>query len=173
PGPGDRLVRIDVPPLTRSELGRLFVRLPQLRDLTPEQRQVITRTIGGHPRLIEFVDALLRQGRSNLKDVADKLRDLAWHEEIDLNAQRDVEQAVDAAVLLGSRNIVLGMLVDLLDGEQRELLLQAAVSTIPLSPDDLSYARYGRAVEGPQRDAALRAVARLVALTLLSPALGE
>ena len=33
PGPGDRLVGIELPPLTRSELGRLFVRLPQLRDL--------------------------------------------------------------------------------------------------------------------------------------------
>jgi hypothetical protein len=59
-GRDDRLlVPIELPPLTGSELRRLFLRLPALRALPQEDRTLVARAIGGHPRLIEFVDALL------------------------------------------------------------------------------------------------------------------
>ena len=44
----------------------MFLRLPALADLDVEDRRLLMRTIGGHPRLIEFTDALLRGGRSSL-----------------------------------------------------------------------------------------------------------
>jgi hypothetical protein len=77
PGPDRALVEVGVPALSPSELRRLFLRLPALRDMAAVDRRLLTRTIGGHPRLIEFVDALLRGGRANLFHVQDKLRDLA------------------------------------------------------------------------------------------------
>ena len=88
PDPNDLLVEIPIPPLSPSELRRLFLRLPALRDLDPEDRRFLQRTVGGHPRLIEFVDALLRGGRANLKQVQAKLRDLARIEGIDLTRPR-------------------------------------------------------------------------------------
>jgi hypothetical protein len=54
--------------LTGSELRRLFLRLPALRALPQENRTLVARAIGGHPRLIEFVDALLRGGHTELRD---------------------------------------------------------------------------------------------------------
>jgi hypothetical protein len=57
PVPGDAmsmLLEVPVPPLSRSELGRLFLRHPALRDLEAEDRRAVMRTIGGHPRLIEL-----------------------------------------------------------------------------------------------------------------------
>jgi hypothetical protein len=88
PGPQDLLIEIPIPPLSPSELARLFLRLPALRDLDPEDRRLLHRTVGGHPRLIEFVDALLRGGRANLKQVQAKLRDLARSQGIDLTRPR-------------------------------------------------------------------------------------
>jgi hypothetical protein len=72
-------------------------------------------------------------------------------------------------VLLGSRDIVLGELLDLLTDQQRELLLQASVSTIPLSLDDLVIAVHGRKADAVHRQQMATDVQRLLALTLLSP----
>jgi len=85
PLPSDRidLARIDVPALSPAEQRRLFLRLTNLRDLDPDDRRLIAATIGGHPRLIEFVDALLRHGRGNLRHVGQKLRQLAAKTGID------------------------------------------------------------------------------------------
>ena len=62
--------------------------MPALHDLDAADRRLLTRTIGGHPRLIEFVDALMRGGRSSLKDVQVKLRDLARTQGVDLARDR-------------------------------------------------------------------------------------
>jgi hypothetical protein len=43
----------------------MFLRPPALRDLDAEERTILVRSIGGHPRLIEFVDASLRGGKAN------------------------------------------------------------------------------------------------------------
>jgi len=164
------LLRIDLPPLTQSELGRLLLRLPALRELEPDDRRVVVATIGGHPRLLEFVNALLRQGRANLRDVTTKLRRLAGEHGITLAGRRSLTQAVEEAVLLGSRDIFLDQLLDLVSDEQREVLLQAAVSTLPLSLDDVAVARFGRDPTVPQRKEVATAAERLVDLTLLAPA---
>jgi hypothetical protein len=49
PGTEASLVRVDLPGLSAAELGRLFLRLPALRELSVEDRRVVTRTIGGIP----------------------------------------------------------------------------------------------------------------------------
>ena len=72
------------PALSQAELRRLFLRLPKLRDLEAEDRRLLTRTIGGHPRLIEFTDALLRGGHASFRHVQTRLRDLARAEGLDL-----------------------------------------------------------------------------------------
>jgi hypothetical protein len=56
PGPDRLLVQVPVPALSTAELRRMFLRLPALRDLDAADRLLLTRTIGGHPRLIEFTD---------------------------------------------------------------------------------------------------------------------
>ena len=77
PGPDRFLAQIPLPPLSAAELRRMFLRLPALRDLDSEDRRLLMRAIGGHPRLIEFTDALLRGGRASLRHVQARLRDLA------------------------------------------------------------------------------------------------
>ena len=84
PGPDRFLVRVPVPGLSAAELRRMFLRLPAIADLDPADQLLLIRAIGGHPRLIEFTDALLRGGRSSLRHVQVKLRDLARAEGVDL-----------------------------------------------------------------------------------------
>jgi hypothetical protein len=125
--------------------------------------------IGGHPRLIEFIDALLRQGRANLKETVTRLRQLATQQGVQLNESRPLGQAIQEAMLLGSRDILLDQLMDLLTREQRELLLMAAVTSPPMSADDLVIACHGDNATAKQQIATAAAVHRLVDLTLLTP----
>jgi hypothetical protein len=162
------LLRVDLPELSPSELRRLMLRLPALRELDAQDRRLITRTIGGHPRLIEFVDVLLRQGAANFVHTAQKLRTLARVEHLDVTSPRSVEAGVAQAVVLGSRDILLDELVAGLSSAQRELLLQAAVSTVPFTRDDLAVARYGTEPSTAQRQAVVADADRLRDLTLLS-----
>jgi tetratricopeptide (TPR) repeat protein len=168
PVPGDDdLHRVEVPPLSPAELRRMLLRMPMLRDLPVEDRRLIVTTIGGHPRLIEFVDALLRgrRGRGLLHSVSEKLRALAAAEGVPLaRSPREAPTLSDAtrqALILGSRDILLEELLALLTPRQREVLLQAAVSRVPMSIDDL-----GSALD-PPGDVREEAD-RLIDLTLLS-----
>ena len=112
PGPDRFLAQIPIPPLSAAELRRMFLRLPALRDLEAEDRRLLMRTIGGHPRLIEFTDALLRGGRASLRHVQAKLRDLAREQGIDLGRDQPLESVLDQAMLLGSADILLTELVE-------------------------------------------------------------
>jgi tetratricopeptide (TPR) repeat protein len=171
PGPDRFLVEIPVPALSAAELRRMFLRLPALRDLGPDDRGLLTRAIGGHPRLIEFTDALLRGGHANLRDVQTKLRNLARDQGIDLIQQRSLQQAADQAMVLGSADILLTELLRLLTDRQAPIVLQVAVSRAPMTLGDLGFAlTAGPPPTSGQLDlTALRAdVDRLAGLTLLA-----
>ena len=170
PGLSPLLAEIQVPALSPSELRRLFLRLPALRDLAIENRRLLQRTIGGHPRLIEFVDALLRGGRANLAHVQTKLRDLADSEGVDVTRPQPLGQAVDQAMLLGSADILLEGLLDLLTRHQRALLDQVAISRAPMRLEDLAHALADDPEQAATTDLnTLEAdVDRLVSLTLLT-----
>jgi CHAT domain/AAA ATPase domain len=114
PGPDRFLAQIPLPALSPAELRRLFLRLPALQNLETEDRRLLMRTIGGHPRLIEFTDALLRGGRASLRHIQVKLRDLARQEGLDLRQGQPLRAILDQAMLLGSANILLTELLGLL-----------------------------------------------------------
>ncbi|MGH3935295.1 MAG: hypothetical protein ACRDS1_10030, partial [Pseudonocardiaceae bacterium] len=170
PGLNHALAEIAIPPLSPSELRRMFLRLPTLRDLDSDDHRLLHRTIGGHPRLIEFVDALLRGGRANLRHVQTKLRDLAREHGIDLTRPLPLTQAVGRAMLLGSADILLDELLGLLTPRQRVLLDQIVVSRAPMRLDDLAHS----VTDGPQPASPAELddldtdVQRLVDLTLLT-----
>ncbi|WP_238011771.1 CHAT domain-containing protein [Dactylosporangium sp. AC04546] len=140
------LLRVEVPRMGDAELGRLLLRLPALRDLDPDDRATVLETVGGHPRLVEFVDALLHGegGRARLPEVTERLRALARRERIALaRSAADAPAAADAArqaVTLAARDMLVEELVGLLDEAERETLLQAAVVRIPLTATDLALA---------------------------------
>jgi len=169
PGAATMLHRIALQPLSPAELRRLLLRLPALRDLVGEERRAVIDTIGGHPRLLEFANALLRGGRGNLKEVAARLKRLSAHD-VKVAGRRTPGEAIRDAVLLGSRDILLDELWLTLAAEQRELLLQAAVSREPQSLAELAVSRWGTDPSAQQRAAVIRDAEHLIDLTLLSVA---
>ena len=174
PDPDRFLARIPVPALSPAELRRLFLRLPALRDLGAEDRRVLARAIGGHPRLIEFTDALLRGGHASFRHVQVKLRDLARQPGADLSAAGSVNAAVEQAMVLGSADILLEGLVGLLTPGQGAVLRQVAVCRAPMTLEDLAFALAAGGQNGdagPGAGPAIRALAedvtRLADLTLI------
>ena len=160
----DLLMPIELPPLTPAELRRLFLRLPALRELSVQDRRLVARTIGGHPRLIEFVDVLLRAtGAGTFLHVTQKLRALARQQHLDLTAPRGLGESLNQAMLLGSRDIILDTLLAQLTPTQHDLALQAGILTAPFTPTDLLHPT-------PDQPGGAADVQRLRELTLLSPA---
>jgi len=169
----DLLLPVELPPLSPAELRRLFLRLPELRTLSVADRRLVTRTIGGHPRLIEFLDVLLRDGGAGgFLHVTQRLHALARAEHLDVTSRRTLDEGVTQAVLLGSRDIVLDTLIGRLAPSQRELLLQAALSATPFTTADLTHARHGENCTSEQARAIAADTERLRELTLLSTAPG-
>jgi hypothetical protein len=171
PDAEDTLYRLPLPGLSPAELGRLFLRMPTLRELSAQDRRLVQHTIGGHPRLIEFLDVVLRDGPgARFRHVTRKLRALATAEGIELREPHALADGVSEVLRLGSRDILLEALVaDLIPG-QRELLLQASLSRAPFGIADLAHTRHGDEPT-PDQTRAVRADAeRLTDLTLLTPA---
>jgi tetratricopeptide (TPR) repeat protein len=159
------VIRIDVPPLSPSELRRMFLRLPALHDLNAEDRTILVRSIGGHPRLIEFVDAMMRRGKAINPHVKERLNQLAQHANRPVSRPSGVADAAATAVELGAEDILIQGLLDLLEPNELEVLAQIAVSRAPMRPSDLAYALAGEPAE-PGADL-IATVERLTDLTLI------
>ena len=123
-------------PLSRAETRKLFYRLPSLANAAPETLGLVLRHIGGHPRLLEYLDALLRQGIARLPEVTRRLR--AQAQRLGLapeNLGGDLEQSMRNALWLGAEDILLDQLLDILRAtpEALETLFQASVFALPVS----------------------------------------
>ncbi|GIF96985.1 CHAT domain-containing protein [Catellatospora citrea] len=163
------LLRAEVPPLGDAELRRMLLRLPALRELSPADRETVLQVADGHPRLLEFVDALLRGGaRARLPEVTARLRRLARQERMTLARSAGAAEATRQAVALTARDMLLDDLLGLLSDVERETLLQAAVCRVALSPGDLAFAVRGREASDEEHAATAGHVSRLRDLTLVT-----
>ncbi|MEJ2851874.1 CHAT domain-containing protein [Saccharothrix sp. CCNWLW140] len=170
------LLHLNVPPLTPAELSRLLLRLPALREQSPQNRQLIADTIGGHPRLVEFLDILLRQRpdpTTTLRHVTTKLRALARRESLDPGPGRPLNRGIDDAIRLGSRDILLDTLLTHLTAPQLELALQTSLFRATTTTQDLVHTRHGATPTDDQMLDLDRDITRLQDLTLLTTVDGE
>ncbi len=134
----NRVLRhLDIGPLSPSETRRLFLRLDGLRTLTAADAVLVNRLVGGHPRVLEFLDALIKGGAS-IDRVRSKFDELATEHGIDLSETRELREDVALAVQLGARDICLDVLLSTLDDAERDVLLQTAVSSLPVPVRDLT-----------------------------------
>ncbi|MDN3296083.1 tetratricopeptide repeat protein [Streptomyces ficellus] len=162
-------------PLTWQETRKLIWRLPGVDALSPaEQRQVWTR-LGGHPRSLEYLDALLRDGAARFEDVSARLRAALGGRDV---PSRELAQSLDETGALIAQDVLLPELVARLDALPlaRPLLLGAAVYRLPVDREGLAWqvatlpaAPSGEAEPPPVPDGMDDAVARLSHLGLLAP----
>jgi tetratricopeptide (TPR) repeat protein len=75
PHAAGRLTAHHLGPLSRAETDKLMWRLPALGALERPERDQAYADVGGHPRALEYVDALLHGGRTKFRVIADRMED--------------------------------------------------------------------------------------------------
>lgn len=74
-----RLAFRGVGPLSAAETGKLVWSLPALDRLSEAEVERVWRLVGGHPRSLEHLDALLSKGHGRYPDITKRLNDAVAH----------------------------------------------------------------------------------------------
>ena len=142
-----RLAALHLGPLSLAETRKLIWRLPGLDALTPAEKNRAYRDVGGHPRTLEYLDALLRGGQARFDDVADRMEDRLRDRGITDPAAwlarpgRDLDATLAEAVTLSVDDILLTGLLDRLSATAlaTELIIGASVYRIPVDDTALTF----------------------------------
>jgi tetratricopeptide (TPR) repeat protein len=108
-------------PLSLAETRKLIWRLPALDALPTADQQRAYAVVGGHPRTMEYLDALLRGGDAVFPDVADRLeaaiadRGVADPQQWMADVQGDLDRALAETVTLAADDVLLDELLASLD----------------------------------------------------------
>jgi tetratricopeptide (TPR) repeat protein len=134
-------------PLSLAETRKLVWRLPGLDRLDPAELQQAYADVGGHPRALEYLDALLRGGQARFHDVTGRLeRALAarqidnpsgWLAEVGGNLDRALAETITLAV----HDVLLDELLDRVDRVPlaRRLLRGVSVSRLPVDEHGVAW----------------------------------
>ncbi|MCP4689057.1 MAG: CHAT domain-containing protein, partial [Desulfobacterales bacterium] len=145
PGSDPWLAPLHLGPLSPAQTRKLFLRLPALEEKDPATLTMIHRCIGGHPRVLEYLDALLRKGAARLPRVAVLFREMADKAGITkAEMGRDTEASIRQALLLGAEDILLSQLLEIIGHREKDLALlhQASVFTLPVDAAGLALAMH-------------------------------
>jgi tetratricopeptide (TPR) repeat protein len=133
-------------PLSWAETRKLFWRLPGLDALSPSDQQQAYLNVGGHPRTLEYLDALLRGGRARFADVAIRMERIlaargltpatVWQQ-----GKPGLDAALAEAITLAVDDVVLGQLLGHLEAVPlaRHLLVGASVYRLPVDDVGLGW----------------------------------
>jgi tetratricopeptide (TPR) repeat protein len=165
PGAEHYLRRIDLGPLSRAETRKLMLRLEGLAQQPSQNVKQIERAIGGHPRTLEYLDALLRHGAAQLGRVRERLEKYAEREGIALDGSDVLAERLQDAIRIAAADAMVAELVRVVGETPGDLkvLWQASVFPFPVPEGALVF-------DGEAGDPAAlsSAVDRLVASSLLA-----
>ena len=152
-----RLDGLHLGPLSFAETRKLFWRLPALDKLGKEEQLRAYADVGGHPRALEYLDALLRGGKARFQDVTDRMersleakgirRPDAWMQGV----AGDLDRALAETVTLAVDDVLLDRLLERSAGvpAAKELLVGAAVYRVPVDRIGLVW-QVGEEIELPE-----------------------
>jgi len=144
--PPRRLGSVHLGPLSWAETRKLVARLDGLKTLPAADLLRVWQGVGGHPRALEFADALLRGGTARFDDVAERLfahlaRQPGLTDPAAWCADRagNLDAALAATVTLAAADVLLDQLLERLSDLPlaRRLLLGAAVYREPVDETGL------------------------------------
>jgi hypothetical protein len=157
-------------PLSLAETRKLVWRLPGLDRLEPDELQRAYTDVGGHPRALEYLDALLRGGQARFDDVTDRLEQALADKRIEdpnrwlAEVKGDLDRALADMVTLAVNDVLLGQLLDRLEGVPlaRRLLLGVSVYRLPVDQHGAAWQVAEEITQpaDPQRQQRLRQVCR-------------
>src|SRR5271166_2573298 len=173
PGQSERrLAGLHLGPLSAAETRKLMWRLPGLDALPAGDRDRAYRDVGGHPRTLEYLDALLRGGQARFDDVAERIEDRLRRRGIPDPAAwlaapgRDLDASLAEAVTLSVDDAVLSGLLERLAATPLAAALAtgAAVYRVPVDDTALAF-QLGEPAErqpDPQRTARIGRVQQAI-----------
>jgi hypothetical protein len=164
-------------PLSPAQTGKLMLRLSALPK-DPEGVRLMQRAIGGHARMLEYLDAILKRGKSaRVTDVASRLNEQAKRQDLNLtDASATLGDAVRAALQVGAGDILLDELLELVAEHKGDLdaLHQVSVFPRPVSVDGLAFCLAGGHAAVQEQIVRVRgAVERIAQASLLTRTLDE
>jgi tetratricopeptide (TPR) repeat protein len=168
-----RLEALHLGPLSFAETRKLLWRLPALHALEPDEKLRAYTAVGGHPRTLEYLDALLRGGEARYADVEERMeRAIAERGVPDPRGwlagfMGDLDAALAETVTLATDDVLLRDLLRQIEHMPlaRRLLIGASVVRLPVDGVGLGW-QVGEVVEppaDPERDARLAELGRRTA----------
>ncbi|WP_196425644.1 tetratricopeptide repeat protein [Amycolatopsis camponoti] len=144
PGDAHRHLRSSlVGPMSMAETFKLIWSLPALDRLDDDDLEKVWRLVGGHPRSLEYLDALLNHGHARYHDVTARLsKALQAHPKAQAAVTADtLDAALAQTVTLIADDVLLDALLRTLEKHPgaRELLLGASVYREPFGLDALLF----------------------------------
>jgi tetratricopeptide (TPR) repeat protein len=148
PGGADRrLAWHHLGPLSLAETRKLIWRLPALDALPPSDQQRAHAVVGGHPRTLEYLDALLRGGAAVFPDVAERLETALDRRGITDPArwlrgvEGDLDRALAETITLAADDILLDSLLAIVQDAPpaRELIGRLAVYRRPVDETGIAW----------------------------------
>ena len=166
-----RLTSLHLGPLTAAETRKLIWRLPGLDALSLEDQNRAYRDVGGHPRTLEYLDALLR-GEARFDDIAERIetrlrqRGITNPEAWLATPDRTLDTALAETTTLAVDDVVLTRLLDQLASTPlaEDLIISAAVYRVPVDDTALAF-QLGQPAErpaDPERTARLHRVSQAI-----------
>ena len=135
-------------PLTLTEARRLVWRLPALDRLADSELRAAVAAVGGHPRALEYLDALLRGGQSSFRDIEARMREVLrtqyeiadpdhWMRE----GPGKLDNLLAETITLAVTDVLLSTLLEQLETvpSARELLVRASVYRLPIDETGLRW----------------------------------
>ena len=162
------LENLHLGPLSAAETAKLMWLLPGLDALPADDRVRAYRDVGGHPRTLEYLDALLRGGHARFDDVAERMEQRLSERGIEdpeawlATQARDADGALAEAVTLAVDDVVLGNLLDGLGSTHLagELVVGASVYRVPVDDVGLVW-QLANEIEVPPDPARYDRIARV------------
>ncbi|MFD3621071.1 tetratricopeptide repeat protein [Streptomyces sp. NPDC058676] len=157
-----RLAAHHLGPLSFAETRKLIWRLPGLDALSPADQQRAYTDVGGHPRALEYLDALLRGGQARFPDIADRMetaleeRGIPDPERWLAGVKGDLDTALAETVTLAVDDILLDTLLAQIEHVPgaRLLLDGLAVYRTPVDRTGAAW-QQSELTTSPEPDAAL------------------
>ncbi|QBS40383.1 tetratricopeptide repeat protein [Nocardia sp. CS682] len=129
-----RLLAHQVGPMSKAETFKLIWALPALDRLDDHELDRVWQLVGGHPRSLEYLDALLSNGIGRYGDITTRLTAALTADpttRLVLNSST-LDVALAAAVTLIADDVLLTELLGQLSANARHLLLGASVYREPV-----------------------------------------
>jgi tetratricopeptide (TPR) repeat protein len=129
-------------PLSLAETRKLIWRLPALDALPPDDQQHAYAMVGGHPRTLEYLDALLRGGEAVFPDVAERLeaaiadRGVVDPQRWMAGVEGDLDRALAETITLAADDVLLDDLLTSLHNAPTALELLHGLAVYRRPVDD-------------------------------------